>query len=735
MDLARFVRGALSGRLVPWQSASLFRPLVLFLLLLGVLTGCTSIPQGKSGIDEVNIRGADEVDESDTLDKIATAETPKFLGVIRGVVYDYEIFDRFVLQRDLARIERFYRARGFYDARARAGQVIQKNNNHVRVEIIVEEGPPIIVTDLEVVWPKESKVPDDVKLHAYLAAKKDVRPKKPFDEDGFASGQDDVKKAVTDAGFAYAKVTRNADVDIANHTAVVTYTVEPDLPAKFGTVTIQGLDPDAAGPLTPEIPEDVVRRTINIHPGEDYSTADIDSASSALTDLEVFASVDITPQLSDPPPADHVVNLIVKVQPSKLRSLRLGGGVELDEIQTNVHGVVGWEDHNFLGGLRDLTVSVKPAIVLFPLRIGNFGDGVKQLLPAERLHIQLKQPAFIEARTSGFITPDLNVFPILVPGYNPDSPVIGYIEPKTQVGINRYFLRKFYVQLSHTVQVEYPFAYRGALDPNLQVLTLSYPDLTTTLDFTDNRVHPHEGIFIGNDFQIAGVGGVARDVKIRPEVRVYVPLHRRITWASRATVGFLYPLNYGKYNLNDSTNNIESGEVRDLEIRLFRGFYSGGPTSNRGYAVNTIAPHITVPFLNPTSVQQETSQGCFAPGADPSLCKTPIGGLGIWELSTEFRFQITKPISVATFVDASDVSPEQSIRLNHPHLSTGAGVRYDTPVGPLRVDIGYRIPGLQHPAGDPLDPSPIGLFAPSTCSGQDNCGIPIAISAGIGEAF
>jgi hypothetical protein len=50
----------------------------------------------------------------------------------------------------------------------------------------------------------------------------------------------------------------------------------------------------------------------------------------------------------------------VKVQPTRLRQITLGGGVEIDEIKTDVHLVAGWEDHNFLGGLRDFSVTFKP---------------------------------------------------------------------------------------------------------------------------------------------------------------------------------------------------------------------------------------------------------------------------------------------------------------------------------------------------------------------------------------
>ena len=719
----------------------------------------------------MTIRNASAVDESDTLDKIATAETPKFLGLFRGVVYEYEIFDRFVLQRDLARIERYYRARGYYDARARAGRVIQKNDNHVAVEIVVEEGPPVLVDDLQVYWPKDSNVPDDVRLHAYLAAKKLVRLNKPFDEDAYKQAETDLKKEVTDAGYAYAKVSRNADVNITTHKATVSYTVTPDQPSTFGSIKIEGLDPDAAGPLAPEIPEDIVRRTIAIKPGDKYSTAEIDSASAALTDLEVFASVRIVPQLTDPPPPDHVVPLVVTVVPAKLRSLRVGGGVELDTLKSDVHGVIGWEDHNFLGNLRDFAVTFKPGVVLYPTRINNLVTP-NHPLPEEKLQVAFKQPSFIESRTEGFIKPEFNVYPIIVPqtqaqssngqgvtsvtcntvngnacgselDVNQQQTVIGYLEPKVQVGLDRLFFRHLFITLSQNEQFESPFAYIGTLDSRLRAILLSYPELQTVLDFTDNKLHPHAGIRISNDFQVAGgpFFGTAEDVKIQPDLRAYIPLGKRLTVAMRATTGFLFPQNWGEYirhNLNDFAtkpgfSNID-GDVRDLEIDLFRGFLSGGPTSNRGYATRTIGAWTFVPFFNPASVASQVRAGedCVnavsAGKGNNTACRTPVGGMSLWEASTELRISVSGPFSIATFCDGSDVSTEVAdIRLNHPHLSCGAGGRYDTPVGPLRVDLGYRLPGLQYPSGDPLEPS------------DDQAGtifgVPIALSAGIGEAF
>jgi outer membrane protein insertion porin family/translocation and assembly module TamA len=58
----------------------------------------------------------------------------------------------------------------------------------------------------------------------------------------------------------------------------------------------------------------------------------------------------------------------------------------------------------------------------------------------------------------------------------------------------------------------------------------------------------------------------------------------------------------------------------------------------------------------------------------------------------EVRFPITGALRGVTFIDASDVTRERGrLRLSVPHLSPGIGLRYDTPIGPLRLDLGYRL--------------------------------------------
>jgi outer membrane protein insertion porin family/translocation and assembly module TamA len=716
------------------------RPLLTIAVYGLSLCSCVKAPVGRSPIDDVTVRGATLLGASDVADKLATAPSPKFLYLFRGVVYDYEIFDANALQRDLARVERFYRARGYYQAHARAGRVHVREDGHVTVELVVEEGRPTLTKTLSV--DGLGAVPEKLRRAVVSAARGALHPGEPFDEDKFAAAEVHVKKALTDAGYAYARTHRDAYLDLVRQSATVLITTAPGQTATFGTYAIDGLDPDGNGPRKQEIQEPPLRRTIDIVAGRPYSTATIDDAVQALLDLGVLSAVEIVPDLAHP--ETRVVNLSVHLEPTRLRQIRLGGGIEIDEIKDEIHAIVGWENHDFLGGLRDFRVDLKPGVVLFPTRVDNW-VAPQYVFPEEKLQVQFRQPGFIESRTTAFIRPAFNVFPLLVQTDTAaSSPVVGYLESKTAVGVDRQ-IWKLFTSLSYNVQVEDPFAYKDALDPDLHALVIAYPELVTRLEFVDNRSHPHEGVALGNSLQIAGgpFGGNAHDVKLQPEAKGYVPLGPNVTFAARAALGFLWSTNYGgtiKDNQLDTPTTAGSPgptlaeRVSDLETVLFRGLYSGGPSSNRGYPIRGVSPHGVVPFLNPATASQQVANSC-TPAANgtvpnPALCEIPIGGFTLWEWSNELRIHIKGPLSTALFCDMGDVSPhEGDVRFSYLHLSCGLGVRYDTPVGPVRLDVGYRINGLQVLSRQNAEQEAENGVQPTIL------GLPLAFDFGIGEAY
>jgi translocation and assembly module TamA len=101
------------------------------------------------------------------------------------------------------------------------------------------------------------------------------------------------------------------------------------------------------------------------------------------------------------------------------------------------------------------------------------------------------------------------------------------------------------------------------------------------------------------------------------------------------------------------------------DIAADERFYAGGGGSIRGYFYQRVGPLTNA---------------------------TPIGGKALMEISTELRLKISTDFGIAAFLDGgtafSDNFFPSGERL---HWGTGLGIRYYTPVGPLRLDVGFPI--------------------------------------------
>jgi outer membrane protein assembly factor BamA len=707
----------------------------LSLAVAVILAGCRDIPRGETAVDALTLSGTTGRQEHELLVGIATQASPKLFGVLGpGLAFEYKLYTEATLARDLERIERMLRRRGYYEANVRAARIIRISENHVRVEIEVELGPQVSLRKVDTRG--LSSLPFDASVAALKA--NPLRTGKAFDEDVFEAAKLSISNALADVGYAYARTRAKATVDLSQHVADVTFDVDPGVRAKLGQVHVEGIS---------TLPVDRIRRILGFSEGDPYSRRKLEVGRAAASELGVFSKVEVIPDLSHP--ETTAVPILVKVEEAPLHSVTAGGGVSLDVLRLAATARIGWTHLNFLGGLRKLSISTAPTLTFFPLRVDNLGQGgLERVLPENSLRIGIEQPAFLEGQTRGFVNAAYNVYPLLYPLAQDADPslerIIGYNELAFSVGARRPFVnRRLQVGLSMNTRSDYPFTYQGSLadicgsdNPEdtcgLENVSVVYPELTTDLDLRDDPISPTKGVFLSNTLQLAipVLGGQLQDVRIRPEARAYWPIDygRKLVLAGRATFGFVFPQNYGDALLNSSTDTTSSEVVRDQHRLLFRAFYSGGPQSNRGYAYQRIGPQGPIGFLVPTG------QDCTgAPNTLPSDCILPLGGFSLWEASLELRWRFAKNWGLVAFADASDVDPGiASFSLKTPHISVGPGIRYISPIGPIRVDLGWRVPGLQKLSSEPEDPPDISETPPYSTETWDKA---FALHVLIGEAF
>ncbi len=716
----------------------------MYLFGASAVVGCSvkEVPAGAQIVDRVDVIGAEKVDEDAMKERIATGKTEHALGgllaaipmltYVDALTVEYRTFDRLVLDRDLERIRRWYRARGFYDAEVSAGRVVKTEEGHVRVEIVVNEGEPVLIEQAELSFPDWRRA---LRANAALVdivaryqrepiEAPEVAPR--FDEDRYDELKGRVRRALTDRGYAYAEVEGEVDVDVAKRQAQVRLVATAGPFCHLGEVTIEGLG---------EIPDGPVRRALGFRKGDAYSTEVLEQAHVALADFEVFGSVEIEARRSKKgePPVTQIP-VVVRVQPMRLRGVKVGLGGELGT-RLDVHGVLGWEDRNFLGGMRRLSIEARPSLLFFPLQATTIFDPPPDILviPQAEGDIHFKQPGFPEARTNTLVSAGAKFYrPRTLPdpvNFDADvDHVVVYRELNGSVGVERTwhfpYLGGFDFYGSPKVKLQFDspaeFNLEGGPPEGFENVLIPYLELSSALDFRRNRAgkldpnNPVIGAYLALNAQFAALGD-AEDVRLRPEVRLYAPLGDDVVFAVRWTTGFLFPFGYGDSLLGDGTAS-EAERARDLQLLSLRAFYSGGPTSNRGYLFRDVGPHEVLAFLS------QRGQG-----SDALL---PSGGRGMWELSTELRFSLTESLLGVLFLDASDVVRSLSdFRFSHPHLSPGVGVRYVSQVGRIRLDLGVRPPYLQELGAAQLAPNEGGPEP-----GQSP-GVPLAFHVAIGEAI
>lgn len=547
---------------------------------------------------------------------------------------------------DRQRVEAYYRDHGYYGARVVDTQVVAVGEGQAAVTMRVEEGEPVRVTRLEI----EGL---DAAPEARAALKKPaLREGDVFAVAAYDALRDQLTAVLHENGWATGEVTQEAQVLPEEHGAIVHYRVEPGARLRFGPLLVAG---------TGKVSRDRVREKAaeEIKTGDWYDERKLTQAQTRVFNMGVFGGVRVN--RGTPDPQRGIIPILVAVREAPFRSVRLGPSVGVvSNSRIDLSALAGWTNRFFLGDLRRLDLSLtagyawlvraprtegpigtaaanisQPGVVRRYIDVGAHLEvqrGLEQGYQYWAQRARLSLPIHITSRVTFVPSYNLEVYELdhVLPSFNPDDP--------TQV---------------------LPSPILQSCQGN--VCLLSYLEQRIEWDGRDDPINTRRGFYAALSVQEGGrVGGYGYGyLRLLPEARVYLAIGERSVLAARARLGAFIPV---KETRTPPT------------VALFE---SGGANAMRGYGLNRLSP------------MTQTPDG-----------PVPYGGNGLAEYTLEYRFPLTKSLFGAVFTDAAYVSYPSAVPNAYRYgldpgrlqWAAGFGIRFRTPVGPLRLDLAGRLP-------------------------------------------
>ncbi len=620
-----------------------------------------------------------------------------------GFADDPRYLDRRELPRDMARLKIYYWQRGFREATIDTAVAFARPSE-ATVTFRIEEGQPVLVGSLEIVGLEGVEVPG-------IFARLPLQVGEPLPDIGLDAVPDSLLSRLRNAGFAHADVLRSFLIPTETpYAAEVTYDVDPGPRSRFGDfdVSILRADSDTGGSAAP-LSEGVVRRMLPFTNGDVYSREQIFEAQRNLYSLEIIRNAAIRERLDNFP--DSLVPLEIDVRTEDQHRVRWGGGWSGADC---ISAEAEWASRSFLGGGRRLRLRGRLSNILaHDLRgtacrqagEGRFADlnwvtsielnqpwifSVRNSLTASLFWERQSLPEVFIRKAAGLsaaLTRSLGIRTAATLAYRPQ---LAQLEA---AGI--FFCTSFLVCTPEDVMV---LEERNSLSP---------VGVSFSRDRTDNVLDPSDGYSALFDYEHASsvTGSDFAYNRVIGEVNFYESLAVRNVAAARARVGWV---SAGAFT------RLESGP--DLAIvHPQKRFYAGGPSSVRGFPQNGLGPRVLTVDVGdllsplPSDGGDTTSRGapcqperivdrsCDVNAAGDSLfVAQPTGGTRVLEATVEYRFAFGRNFQAVTFLDVGQVWGEsESIDLGSLEWAPGLGVRYFSPIGPLRVDVGYRFRGAE----------------------------------------
>jgi outer membrane protein insertion porin family len=460
----------------------------------------------------------------------------------------------------------------------------------------------------------------------------------------------------------------------------------------------------------------VIRREVHIKVKEPLREGDVVESQRRLYNLGVFNRVTIEPQ--NPNGTDADKDVAVLVEEAKRYTMAYGGGFEVQrlasttnptagQIEAAPRGILELSKLNLTGRADTLSFKIRGSTLQGRALLGYSAPNT-----FANPHFSFQATAFAEK------TRDINTF--TEERYEGSVQLTDQVTPLTTV-LYRYAFRQVRVSNLKILSQEVPLFNQPTL--------VSQVGVTWFRDSRDNPADATKGSFNSADFSDADthLGSSASFLRFFFQNSTYYPIKRRFSFARSTRLGILVPyrdtisLSFPEPTPGECLPSTTAPGPTPTIIPLPERLFAGGGTSLRGFALNQAGP-------------RDTCTGF------------PVGGQAMLIFNQEFRFPMRLPflgtsLGGAFFYDGGNVYsrlsrisfrtmlPAPTFALQNPALppsstnvpvcltnctnelnyfahTVGFGVRYKTPVGPIRIDLGYQLnrPSFVVPIPCPSNP-------------------------------
>jgi outer membrane protein insertion porin family len=527
---------------------------------------------------------------------------------------------------DESLLSRFYFHHGFADFKIISTTAqLAPDRKSFYLTFVIDEGHRYHISSVKVVSSLR-KLPGKDLRHLVPIEKGDI-----FDGDALQTTDKAISDYVQNRGYAFAQVEPDVKEDHKNHTIGLTFRVIEGPRVYVNNVSITG---------NTRTEDSVIRRQIELAPGDAYNEAAVKRSQDNLENLGYFKKKDITIKPVPTSQPDEV-NLDVALAEQANGQFSLGGGYSTD-LGALVN--IGLSENDFLGTGIDTSISA-----LLAQKGTQFNLGVTN-------------PYFLGRNLiAGF---DL---------FRTDTAnTTSYVFAERSIGgdIRLGFRYNQHVSQAFTYTISTRDIYNIATGASLYILneagqsSLSQLGTTLTFDYRNDRLDPTSGGLLALSGDLAGLGGTAKYIRLQARGSYYIPLKR--VFGSKAWV------------LEFDGHVGDLVDILGYHSLIADRFFLGGD-SLLGFQTGGAGPHDT-------------------------LYGDSLGGKFIWTQDTVLHFPLpVSPdlgVSGFAFTDIGSLSGVSPITVNGkqlglydnaaPRISAGVGVAWNTPFG--LIDLSFAQP-------------------------------------------